>query len=90
MGILLLGIISTGQIRKRKAAGATPAPLVTSSTDIADESTPAPVPTKEYNTVDSVSDSVMNPLKRDAERAMECTRETYASLDKGTAVNVVL
>ena len=90
VGILLLGIISTGQIRKRKAAGATPAPVVTSSTDIADESTPAPVPTKEYNTVDSVSDSVMNPLKRDAEKAMECTRETYASLDKGTAVNVVL
>ncbi|MEI3085053.1 MAG: DUF6070 family protein [Oscillospiraceae bacterium] len=48
------------------------------------------MPEKEYDTVDEVPDKVMNALKKEAETAMLSTRDTYDSLDKGTALNVVL
>ena len=49
-----------------------------------------PTPEKEYDTVNEVPDKVLNALKKEAETAMLSTRDTYDSLDKGTALNVVL
>ena len=86
LGMLGIGLFGKGKKQTESAPVSTPA--VTGEN--AAESTPAPMPEKEYDTVDEVPDKVMNALKKEAETAMLSTRDTYDSLDKGTALNVVL
>ena len=86
LGMLGIGLFGKGKKQTESAPVSTPA--VTGEN--AAEATPAPMPEKEYDTVDEVPDKVMNALKKEAETAMLSTRDTYDSLDKGTALNVVL
>ena len=86
LGMLGIGLFGKGKKQTESAPVSTPA--VTGEN--AAEATPAPMPEKEYDTVDEVPDKVMNALKKEAETAMLSTRDTYDSLDKGTTLNVVL
>ena len=89
--ILMLGMLGIGLFGKGKTQTES-APVSTSAVadENAAEATPVPTAEKEYDTVNEVPDKVMNALKKEAETAMLCTRDTYDSIDKGTTLNVVL
>ena len=89
--ILMLGMLGIGLFGKgKKQTESVPVSTPAVTGENVAEATPAPMPEKEYDTVDEVPDKVMNALKKEAETAMLSTRDTYDSLDKGTALNVVL
>ena len=89
--VLMLGMLGIGLFGKGKTQTES-APVSTSAVtdENAAEATPVPTAEKEYDTVNDVPDKVMNALKKEAETAMLCTRDTYGSIDKGTTLNVVL
>lgn len=89
--ILMLGMLGIGLFGKgKKQAESVPVSTPAATGENTAGATPVPTPEKEYDTVNEVPDKVMNALKKEAETAMLSTRGTYDSLDKGTALNVVL